>query len=157
MYEQTNIYMDVLPPLLTADRSSPTFRPVDGSSCLASLVTFLSPIMGRISQRRSSISCLSTLESWKLITEFTFERRRQNLCSFLQFKRMDDTANRPAPEIGPAPFPRSLFALYGLYNVTRVGVESEADTIPMAKAMAKLAEHFVSQSNAIFSGLGVND
>jgi hypothetical protein len=36
-----------------------------------------------------------------------------------------------------------------------VSVESQADSEPMAKAMTKLAEHFVAQADPLFSNLDI--
>ena len=154
-YIQTTIHMDKLPPLRTSDKSLPTFQPLDVEGCLDILIGSLSPVLGKASRRRSSIRCLRPIGDWKIITEFTYERWRKNLTCVHQFIRKDDKTKIPTPEIGPQPFPRSLLLMWGVYNRTLVGVESRADSEPMAKAMAKFAEHFVSQAEPLFSGLGI--
>ena len=154
---QTTNYMESLPPLASADRSLPTFRPIDFDRCLDTLCVSLSPtILGKPSRRKSLVRCLRKFGDWKLITEFTIERRHRNLYCTFQFVRKDDTSVIPTPEIGPKPFPRSLFLFYGVYNRTVVAVESQSDSEPMSKALVKLAEHFVAQADPLFAGLGID-
>jgi hypothetical protein len=45
---------------------------------------------------------------------------------------------------------------YGVY-ATSAMVPSEVDGQRMAPVMAKLAEHFVSQADPLFAGLGIPD
>jgi hypothetical protein len=153
-YEQTTIHMEHLPPLATAFRDAPTFRPVDGDVLLDTLLSVLPPVLGRPSRRRSKIICTCQIHDWKIVTEFVFERRRENLAFEYQFIRKDG-----APKLGSGfgPFPRSLLSFYGMYPRTYVGVPSQADIEPTTKAMSKLAEHFVSQAEPLFEGLGIND
>jgi hypothetical protein len=156
VYKQTTMHMDDLPPLETSDTSLPTFRPVDIDGCLDILAGSLSPVLGKVSKRRSGVRCLRMIGDWKIITEFTYERWHKNLTCVHQFIRKDDRSKIPTPEIGPKPFPRSLLLFWGVYNRTVVAVESQADSEPMAKAMAKFAEHFVSQADPLFLGLGIH-
>jgi len=145
VYEQRAIHRHRLPPLASDDRSLPAFRPAAS----------VSPVLGKPSRRRSSIRCTRKFGDWKIITEFTFLRRDQDLRFDYQFVRKDG-----APIIGHslAPFPphRTLFFFYGVWD-TSVAVPSHQDSEPMAKVMAKLAEYFVSQAEPLFAGLGVHD
>jgi len=156
-YKQTTIHMDKLPPVITSDRTLPTFRPVDVDGCLDILLGSLSPILGKASRRRSSVRCMHKVGDWKVITDFTYERWRRNLTCVHQFIRKDDKSKLPTPEIGPKPFPRSLLLMWGVYNRTVVAVESHTDGESMAKAIPKLAEHFAAQADPLFTGLGIND
>lgn len=156
-YRQTSHYMGILPPLKTSDRTLPTFRPIDPDACLYCLSTFVSPaVLGEPSRRKSMVRCARKIGDWKLITDFTFERRAKNLCCTFQFVRRDNKSEVPPVENGPHPFPRSLFLFYGVYNRTVVGAESQADSEPMARGMVKLAEHFVAQADPLFAGLGID-
>ncbi|HZQ45381.1 MAG TPA: hypothetical protein VFC07_00095 [Verrucomicrobiae bacterium] len=157
-YHNTTLYMDRLPPHLPANRDLPTFHPIEPDTCLDDLVGSLqSDRVGKPVRTRSGVRCMHRIGDWKLITEFTFERRRKKLHCAHQFTRKDDPSRRPTPEIAPRPFPRSLFAFYGIYNRTVVSVEAQADSESMAEAMVKLAEHFVAQAGPLFAGLGTDD
>jgi hypothetical protein len=142
-----------LPPLTTADRRLPTFVPVDPDQCLDTLVACISPIMGKIGRRRSSVRCTRKVGEWKVVTELTFLRRDQELFFEYQFIRKDGA---PFRSLGPGPFPRTLLMFYGIY-ATLARVPSEADSGPMAEVMARLAEYFVSQADPLFVGLGIDD
>ena len=76
---QIKIHMNRLPPLTSADRRLPTFRPVDPDRCLKHLVNSVSPILGKVSRRRSEVRCTHKYEDWKLVTEFTFRRKWDDL------------------------------------------------------------------------------
>jgi len=152
-YEQSTIHMHQLPPLTSADRTLPTFQPVNPDHCLDALAASISPVLGKPRRRRSSVHCTRKFGGWKIATEFTFLRRDENLRFEYQFVRKDG-----APIIGHScvPFPphRTLFFFYGV-SMTSVVVPSEQDSEPMAKVMAKLAEYFVSQAEPLFEGLGL--
>jgi hypothetical protein len=143
---------DRMPPLATADVSSPTFRDVNPDECLDAIIAALPPVMGRASRRKSAIHCTRKVGDWKLISEFTFGRRDKELSLEFQFVRKDGTRI-----IGhDSSFPRSPFAFYGVYS-TILQVPSQQDSEPMAKVMVKLAEHFVSQADPLFEGLNIDD
>lgn len=150
--QQMQIRSHQLPALITADERLPAFKAIDPDQCLDTLRMSLSPILGKSSRRASSVRCLRKIHDWKISTEFIFLRRDRDLRFEYQFVRKDG-----APIIGhDSPFPRTLFLFYGVY-ATSVIVPSQADSEPMAKAMARLAEHFVAQADPLFEGLGVND
>ena len=154
-HNQTTVYMDKLPPLTTSDTSLPTFRPVDVDACISILTDSLSPVLGKVSKRRSAVRCWRMVGDWKIVTDFTYERWHRNLTCMHQFIRKDDKSGIPKPEDGPGSCPRSLLFCWGVYNRTVVAVESQQDSEPMAKAMATFAEHFVLQAPALFSGLDI--
>jgi hypothetical protein len=155
VYEQTAAYMERLPPLPTAERVDPNFRPVNPDHCLDTLAERLSTVMGIPSRRKSKVLCTRKLGEWKVITEFTFLRRVTRLSFVYQFIRKDGgpVAN-PHPAQGP--FPRTMLLFYGISN-SSVVVPSAKDSEPMAKAIARVAEYFVAQADALFDGLGVAD
>jgi hypothetical protein len=95
------------------------------------------------------------IDDWKVITEFTFQRRARDLDYTFIFVRRDDQHKYPVPQAGPELIPRSLFLCYGIYTHTVVSVESEADSEPMAHAMTRLAEHFVTRTSPLFVELGI--
>jgi hypothetical protein len=152
-HEQTTIRMHDLPPLVSADRTLPSFRSADPERCLNTVITSLAPILGKAKRRRSSIQCTRNMGDWKIITEFVFRRSESDLIFEYQFVRKDGA---PIRSICPGPFPRTLLMFYGLYE-SQVDVPSEADSQPMAKVMAKLAEYFVAHAQPLFAGLGIND
>ena len=156
-YKQTTLHEEHLPPLLTADRNSPTFRPIDPKHCLDKLIRTLPSEAGNVSREKSAVRWVRKFGDWKFVSVFTFQRRSRNLDCTFQFVRRDDGFRYPIPEAGPELFPRNFFAFYGLHNHTVVAVESEADSEPMARAMAKLAGHVFSHAEPLFGGLGLND
>lgn len=153
-YERTTGFMEQLPPLETANRNNSDYRPVNPDACLDTLLQSLSPVMGKVSRQKSKVICKRQVGDWKIVTEFTFSRRDEMLFFEYQFIRKDGVPIRGHPAQGP--FPRTMLLFYGLYN-SSVSVPSAADSEPMAKAIAKLAEYFVSQADPLFEGLGVND
>ncbi len=155
VYEQTFHFKEYLPPLVTADRNRPEYQPVDPDACLDTLTKSLSPLMGRISRRKSKVLCTRVIADWKIVTDFTFLRRDKMLFFEYQFIRKDGV---PIKYGHPAqgPFPRTMLLFYGLSN-SSVLVPSNTDSEPMAKALAKLAEYFVTQAGPLFDGLGIND
>jgi hypothetical protein len=154
-YEETTAFMERLPPLPTAERVDPDFRPVKPENCLDALEENLSPVLGRRSRRRSKIICTQVFSEWKIVTDFTFLRKETHLSFVYQFIRKDGgPISNPHPAQGP--FPRTTLLFYGVSN-SSVNVPSEKDSVPMAKAMAKLAEYFVAQADPLFAGLGIGD
>jgi hypothetical protein len=155
VYEQTFLFMEKLPPLPTAERVDPDFKPVNPGRCLDTLTECLSPEMGRRRRLRSGVVCTRKLGEWKIVTEFTFLRRNTELSFVYQFIRKDgDRVTEPHPAQGP--FPRTMLLFYGISN-SSVTVPSEKDSDPMANAIAKLAEYFVVRAEPLFAGLGAND
>lgn len=151
-YTEITTRMHRFPPLRTADRTLPTFKPVDTAECLKLLFSLLSPALGKPVCKKSGVFAAKMLGDWKIISEFTFDRGDTTLSLEYQFIRKDGR-----PIIGhDSPFPRNPFWFYGVTH-TGVSVPSLADSEPMAKAMAKLAEHFVAHADPLFSGLGIND
>jgi hypothetical protein len=151
-HQEVSMRIESLPPLTTFDQGLFSFKPVEPNHCLESLGRYLSPILGTPKRRKLRIDATRKLGDWKLITEFTFYKPDRFLFFEYQFVREDGQRT-----IGhDSPFPRDLFMFYGLTK-TSVVVPSQADSEPMAQAMAKLAEHFVAQAEALFSGLGLND
>jgi len=154
VYDHTTDFMELVPPLETANRTNPDFRPVNPDNCLDTLVQSLTPVMGKVSRQKSKVICKRQVGDWKIVTEFTFLRRDEMLSFEYQFIRKDGVPIRGHPAQGP--FPRTMLLFYGLYN-SSVVVPSAADSEPMAKAMAKLAEYFVAQADRLFEGLNMND
>jgi hypothetical protein len=156
VYEQSSIREQCAPPLVSADRRLPTFRPINPDHCLDAVIASASSVLGKVSRRgRSSVHCSRQIGDWKLVTDFIFIRRDEYLQIDHQFVRKDGT-----PVIGhnKVPFPphRSLFFFWGLTG-TMVSVPSEQDGRKMAKVMPTLAEYFVSQAEPFFAGLGLLD
>jgi hypothetical protein len=152
-YNNVTLHKDSLPPFSSLDETLPSFRPVDPDACLDTLVQSVTPVLGNISRRKSSVSAWRRIADWKLITEFTFSRRERDLRFEYQFVRKDG-----ARVIGHGgPYPRNLFMMYGVWTETSVEVPSQADSEPMARAIAKLAEHFAGQAGPLFAGLGIGD
>jgi len=152
--EHITDFKEQLPPLETANRNNPDYRPVNPDVCLDSLVKSLSPVMGKISRQKSKVICKRQVGDWKIFTEFTFLRREEDLSFAYQFVRKDGVPIRG--HLAQGPFPRTMLFFYGLSD-SFVLVPSATDGEPMAKAMAKLAEYFVAQADPLFEGLGVND
>jgi hypothetical protein len=151
-YQEVTNRMRHLPPLATANCNVPGFKPVDPAQCLQALYSSLSPMLGEPTRRKSGVRVTKKIGDWELISEFTFYRRDRELRLEYQFVRKDGR-----PIIGhESPFPRNPFWFYGVSD-TNVAVPSQADSEAMAKVMARLAEHFVSQADALFSGLGISD
>jgi hypothetical protein len=153
-YEQTTAHLENIPPLLSADRGSSSFHPASSDSIFATLRFNVSPCLGEIELHRDALSCKRKINDWNVITEFSYARRESNLMFEYQFVRTDGAA---VLEPGYGPFPRNLCAFYGIWPHTVVAVPSREDCEPMAKAMANLAEHFVSQADPLFTGLGLKD
>jgi hypothetical protein len=154
VYEQTFHIQKQLPPLETANRDNPDFRPVNPDVCLDVLVQSLAPVMGRVSRQKSKVICKRQVGDWKIVTEFTFLRRDEQLSFEYQFIRKDGAPIRGHPAQGP--FPRTMLLFYGLYN-SSVHVPSAADSGPMARVMAKMAEYFIAQAGPLFAGLNIDD
>jgi hypothetical protein len=152
-YKNTTLHMHDLPPLPTADQNAPTFQQVNPDDCLDTLVKELSPVLGNATRRRSTVLCRRTIGDWKISTQFKFHRGETDLRFEYQFCRKDGP---PVPRGDYRPFPDTLFLFYGVYT-TNVIVPSEADSEPMAKAIAKLAEYFVSQADPLFADLMIED
>src|SRR5437868_9495043 len=70
--KQTSIHRDLLPALQTADRSLPSFLPVDPDHCLDALASSLSPLIGQVTRHRSAIRCTRRISDWKIVTELPF-------------------------------------------------------------------------------------
>lgn len=151
----TNYREQVIPPLVSADRRRPDFRPVNPDQCLDLLQGYLSPVMGRISRRKSKIVCTRKLNDWRIVTEYTFLRKDKFLSFEYQFIRKDGGPVMNT-HVAQGPFPRTMLMFYGLYT-SSVGVPSEKDSEPMAKVMARLAEYFVAKADPLFEGLGIAD
>ncbi len=153
IYREETIRMHKLPPLITADRRLPTFKPVDPSRFGQLLFSSVSPALGKPGRRKSGVCVTKKIGDWKIFTEFTFYRGDKELHLEYQFVRKDGHRI-----IGhDSPYPRNPFWFYGVGN-TWVGVPSQADSRPMAKAMGqKIAEHFVAQADPLFAGLGISD
>jgi|GEM_PF-6680170 len=150
-YEGVTIHRHKVPPLTSA--IAPTFIPVNPDHCLDVLAASLNPVMGRISRSRSRIVTKKYFGDWKLETIFIFSRIHRDLRFEYQFVRKD---GQPVREVGIRSFPRTLFLFYGIPG-TSVEVPSHADSEPMARVMAKLAEYFIWQAEPLFEGLGIND
>jgi hypothetical protein len=154
-YEESTRCKEALPPLATADKDDPNFRPVDPDACLETLVSSLPPVLGKHVRRKSGVVCMREFGDWRISTEFTFRRRDEELCFEYQFVRKDGAPVRTGhPAQGP--FPRTMLLFYGLYHSVVV-VPSLADSLPMARAMANLAAYFVATAEPLFGGLGILD
>lgn len=145
-------------PTPDSDPTASDFRPVNPDACLDALAASLSPEMGKPSRRgRSKLRCTRHLGDWRIVTEFTFWRKRmqEDLSFVYQFIRKD---GGPVLNGHPAqgPFPRSMLLFYGISN-SSVAVPAEKHSEPMARAIAKLAEYFVLRADPLFQGLGIND
>jgi hypothetical protein len=150
-YEGTTIHRNGLPPLPSV--MAPTYCPADPGHCLDVLAASLNPIMGRISRSKSRIVTRKMIGDWKIETIFIFSRRDLDLRFEYQFVRKD---GQPVREVGIRPFPRTLFLFYGV-SETAVNVPAQADSEPMAKTIAKLAEYFIWQADPLFDGIGIDD
>lgn len=153
-YEQTTTHMAIIPPLLTAVRNVHSNCPVGMDDLFDPLVSSLPTSLGIARRRDNEVSCVRWINDWKVVTEFSYAPKESNLLFQYQFIRKDGV---PIVEAGHGSFPRSLLAFYGIYPHTVVVVPSQEDCVPMARAMVTLAEHFVSQADPLFVGLGIDD
>jgi hypothetical protein len=149
---ELNLREHYLPPLTTADKRLPTFKPIDPNRCMSLIYDWLPVFLGKPSRQKMRVRAVKWIGDWKLITEFYFYKPDKFLFCEYQFIRRDGK-----PIFGHfSEYPRNPFMFYGVYS-TYVYVPSEADCEPMAKAMVRIGSHFVSQAEPLFVGLGIGD